>query len=109
MGKGTFRVSSAEVTPSGTDNYRWLGAPQVGGWGGRCRCPSGAIYEVGDNYDSCGSLACVGGEVVENCGQGVISAQRAGWKVTCGTSTTIDDATSAQDETPEPLSTPSPA
>merc|ERR1719343_63714 len=57
MIKGTFRVSgsggsssSAGVTPPGTDNYRWVGAPQVGGWGGRCKCPGGVIYEVGDNY-----------------------------------------------------------
>ena len=36
-------------------------APGVGGWGGSCTCPDGSIYWVGDNNDSCGSLACVGG------------------------------------------------
>jgi endonuclease/exonuclease/phosphatase family metal-dependent hydrolase len=71
--------------PPAEDVYRWVGAPTVGGWGGRCRCPgSGVVYEVGDNYDSCASLACVGGEVVEECGNGVISSSRAGWMVTCG-------------------------
>ena len=33
----------------------------VGLWGGTCTCPDGAKYEVGDNGDLCGSLACVGG------------------------------------------------
>jgi len=36
-------------------------APNVGGWGGSCECPDGNVYQVGDNHDSCGSLACVGG------------------------------------------------
>ena len=35
--------------------------PGVGGWGGKCTCPDGQVYQVGDNNDSCGSLACVGG------------------------------------------------
>jgi hypothetical protein len=33
----------------------------VGEWGGTCTCPDGAVYNVGDNNDGCGSLACVGG------------------------------------------------
>ena len=41
-------------------------ADGVGGWGGECRCPDGQTYHVGDNGDSCGSLACVGGEMI-NC------------------------------------------
>jgi len=65
------------------DKYEYVGEPQVGSWGGKCQCPSGAIYEVGDNHDSCGSLACVGGKVVGACGQGFISSQREGWRVTC--------------------------
>jgi len=36
-------------------------APGVGGWGGLCTCPDGGVYRVGDNGDSCGSLACHGG------------------------------------------------
>jgi len=39
----------------------------VGGWGGTCTCPSGETYQVGDNEDSCGSLACVNG-VSGKCG-----------------------------------------
>merc|ERR1712217_357418 len=68
---------------SGIDRYEYVGAPNVGGWGGLCRCPSGEVFEVGDNYDACMSLACEGGEVVQSCGEGVISKQKAGWKVTC--------------------------
>merc|ERR1711976_686817 len=55
-------------TPSPTraeaveDLYEYVGYPLVGGWGGRCRCPSGQVYEVGDNNDGCASLACIGGE-----------------------------------------------
>lgn len=37
------------------------GEPGVGTWGGTCACPDGQIYQVGDNGDACGSLACVGG------------------------------------------------
>eukprot|EP00942_MAST-04A_sp_MAST-4A-sp1_P004138 g4138.t1 len=37
-------------------------AHRVGGWGGKCTCPNGEIYYVGDNYNSCGSLACVNGK-----------------------------------------------
>ena len=34
----------------------------VGGWGGTCTCPDGSTYDVGDNGNACGSLACVGGK-----------------------------------------------
>jgi hypothetical protein len=33
----------------------------TGNWGGTCTCPNGQTYEVGDNNDNCGSLACEGG------------------------------------------------
>jgi len=36
-------------------------AAGVGGWGGSCTCPDGSVYQVGDNHNSCGSLACIGG------------------------------------------------
>ena len=39
--------------------------PEVGGWGGTCRCPDGALYQVGDNIDFCESLACTNGEMVD--------------------------------------------
>ena len=40
-------------------------APNVGGWGGTCRCPNGIYYEAGDNNDGCGTLACVNGEMID--------------------------------------------
>eukprot|EP00494_Astrolonche_serrata_P023955 UN24213 len=33
----------------------------VGGWSGTCTCPNGESYWVGDNYNACGSIACVNG------------------------------------------------
>jgi hypothetical protein len=94
--KGTFYISGGS---QGGDLYRWVGAPKVGGWGGKCRCPeSGIEYEVGDNYDSCASLACEGGEVVQPCGEDVISSSRGGWMVTCAGPT--------PPPTPKPTSTP---
>lgn len=33
----------------------------IGSWGGSCTCPDGSVYQVGDNMNHCGSLACVGG------------------------------------------------
>lgn len=36
-------------------------APDVGGPGGSCTCQDGSVYQVGDNMDSCGSLACING------------------------------------------------
>jgi len=35
---------------------------QGGGfWGGACMCGDGQVYQVGDQFDYCGSLSCVGG------------------------------------------------
>ena len=45
-------------TSSSSNLYTTFGG---GGWGGECTCPDGQKYWVGDAYDSCGSLACVGG------------------------------------------------
>lgn len=36
---------------------------KAGTWGGECVCPDGKKYNVGHNFDSCGSLACIGGVV----------------------------------------------
>jgi len=44
-----------------TTNLVFEDADGVGGWGGSCTCPDGSVYQVGDNTDSCGSLACNGG------------------------------------------------
>ena len=40
--------------------------PQLGSWGGTCRCPDENEYQVGDNGDACNSLACINGEEL-NC------------------------------------------
>ena len=37
-------------------------ARKVGGWGGTCTCPNGALYWVGDNNNGCKSLACIHGK-----------------------------------------------
>jgi len=63
------------------DNVYQTNAPNTGGWGGYCTCPDGSRYAVGDNEDSCGSLACVGGK------PGSCSKTAGEWsnnKVTCG-------------------------
>lgn len=52
----------------------------VGFWGGTCTCPNGGVYLVGDNQDSCGSLACIGG-VKGTCNQ--YSGDWARRKVIC--------------------------
>jgi uncharacterized protein (DUF2237 family) len=52
-----------------------------GGWGGSCTCPDGSVYQVGDNLNSCGSLACFGGK------SGTCHRKNGPWskaKVTCG-------------------------
>jgi hypothetical protein len=54
-----------------------------GAWGGLCICPDGTPYEVGDNNDACGSLACEGG-VAGPCSEGGILPENKGKKVTCG-------------------------
>ena len=45
------------------DVYTYAGpaALKPGSWGGQCTCPSGRVYNVGDQDDSCGSLSCFGG------------------------------------------------
>jgi len=49
------------VYPPGVQNVYESNVPGVGGWGGTCTCPDGAVYDVGDWSDDCASLACVGG------------------------------------------------
>jgi len=60
-----------------------FGEAKVGAWGGSCRCPNGEVYQVGDNFDGCESLACVGGEEGE-C-EDVDREERRGMKVRCDT------------------------
>jgi len=53
---------------------------QAGSWGGSCTCPDGSVYQVGDNDDYCGSLACVGG-ISGECNES--DGPWSGRKVTC--------------------------
>ena len=56
-------------------------APNTGEWGGTCTCPSGDVYQVGDNHNLCASLACEGG-VSGPCGEN--NPGGANVKVICG-------------------------
>jgi hypothetical protein len=62
-----------------TNSY--FSAANVGGWGGTCTCPDGQEYLVGDNEDSCETLACVGG-VSGSCDSS-LPASASGKKVVC--------------------------
>jgi hypothetical protein len=53
----------------------------VGGWGGLCTCPDGQSYRVGDNTDSCRTLACIGG-TAGSCSSN--NPGGGGVRVTCG-------------------------
>lgn len=79
--KGTFSVGAGTgpQPPTGGNNYRRVSG--VGGWGGWCTCPDGQRYNVGDNGDACGSLACEGGTPGQCVRQD--EASRKGMKVTC--------------------------
>lgn len=62
--------------------------PGVGHWGGECTCPDGQTYQVGDNSDSCGSLACHYGTITKPCmnTDGIISNfSYSGNQVVCAT------------------------
>jgi len=63
-----------------SNNYRW--DKKVGSWGGWCTCPNGEQYNVGDHFDACRSMACVGG-IAGICNKKV-DAQRHGMEVICG-------------------------
>jgi hypothetical protein len=67
-----------------TNYYRHVHG--VGHWGGTCTCPDGHRYQVGDNGDSCESLACEGG-VSGECGEGLIESTAHAMKVTCASPT----------------------
>lgn len=55
----------------------------TGRQGGKCTCPSGKTYFVGDNGDSCGSLDCVGG-ASGTCSEDGIPWSAEGMAVKCG-------------------------
>jgi len=70
-------VAEAEVHT----NMFYRNVQGVGGHGGSCTCPDGQVYQVGDNNDFCGSLACIGGT------PGTCNAHTGEWsnnKVICG-------------------------
>lgn len=74
---------SASGVPASTNSqhHQYQRVAGVGQWGGWCTCPDGQRFNVGDNGDACGSLACIGG-VPGQCHRAV-DAQRAGMRVTC--------------------------
>lgn len=91
-------MDAPEHTSRNIESYN---PEMVGTWGGSCTCPDGSIYFVGDNFDACHSLACVGGKSGEchkfehhlwsgksvNCAAGNVyhmtGAGRWGGKCTC--------------------------
>jgi FAD/FMN-containing dehydrogenase len=64
------------------NEYMYVGWPNVGDSGGTCTCPNGEVYQVGDNGDSCGSLACIGG-IAGSCSEN--NPGGAGYQVVCAT------------------------
>ena len=72
---------------------------EVGGWSGDCTCPNGEVYKVGDNHDSCGSLACING-ISGECVRGDFSgAQR---RVTCAPQPQPPQPQPPQPQPPQP-------
>lgn len=63
------------------------------GWGGRCTCPDGSVYWVGDMHNKCGSLACIGGD------PGICNKYKGMWshrKVICGQKITTTTSPTTQ-------------
>ena len=62
--RDAFRCEDNAVAPMynqvGYAEYWSMGTP-LGVWGGTCICPDGRAYEVGDEGNMCGSIACHGG------------------------------------------------
>eukprot|EP00542_Grammatophora_oceanica_P018184 CAMPEP_0194049280 /NCGR_PEP_ID=MMETSP0009_2-20130614/30214_1 /TAXON_ID=210454 /ORGANISM="Grammatophora oceanica, Strain CCMP 410" /LENGTH=962 /DNA_ID=CAMNT_0038695391 /DNA_START=115 /DNA_END=3003 /DNA_ORIENTATION=+ len=103
------------------NDHVFVGWPDVGDWGGTCTCPNGGVYPVGDNSDSCESLACVGGipgecssdnpggagfkVVCESSGQAPLPSPTAGPTATPSTAESASEPT-AMPSTPESTSEP---
>ncbi|CAE7241033.1 unnamed protein product [Symbiodinium pilosum] len=81
------RTKKQPALEIGEENWYYkaedYGEGKVGAWGGPCTCPNGEIYQVGDNWNGCESLACVGG-VSGDC-EKVDRDERRGMKVRCDT------------------------
>jgi hypothetical protein len=59
-----FRLLAAAsllATAHATSGNTYQLVDGVGSSGGLCTCPNGQVYNVGDNGNSCESLACEGG------------------------------------------------
>jgi len=78
----------------------------VGSWGGWCTCPDGQRYNVGDQHDKCGSLACVGG-TAGSC-QKTVDPARKGMKVFCAAAAMPLSPTEVPTAAPTPTPTPRP-
>lgn len=80
-GKGGWKVTCGS---SNGNVYQSTGISGMA-WGGKCTCPDGRAYLVGDNNDACKSIACVGGTPGTCTTDAALQGGKAGWKVTCGT------------------------
>lgn len=83
--EGDFSGMKRKLICSRTDeptNLVEKNVKEVGEWSGTCTCPNGEVYKVGDNNDSCGSLACVNGKSGQ-CIEGDFSGAKT--RVTCAT------------------------
>jgi len=58
---GSVISTTGITTQQPTTSQNQLFETGGGNWGGECTCPDGQVYEVGDNHNACGSLACVRG------------------------------------------------
>ncbi|KAL3924440.1 MAG: hypothetical protein SGPRY_003913, partial [Prymnesium sp.] len=72
---------SPPSSPPSPNIVEYVGPPRVGEWGGLCTCPNGEEYYVGDNFDSCASLACIDG-ISDGCSSNIPSESH-GVRVTC--------------------------
>ena len=96
----TMVTSDISDTPA-TDRNAFETDPGTGGWGGACTCPNGQVYQVGDNNDSCGSLACFGGT------SGPCNKQTGTWsgnKVICAGKFSVADEKIAYPTLPQAVS-----
>lgn len=98
-GSGSSNPAPTPAPDSSSGNKIIENAPGVGGWGGSCTCPDGQVYQVGDNGDACGSLACVGGT------PGTCNQNEGAWS-----NRQVNCAKASQSTSPSPLSqSPSPS
>jgi len=79
--QGIFDYDESDKMCSNTKSINAVYENQAGSWGGSCTCPNGQVYMVGDNYNSCGSLACVNGKAGD-CNKS--DGDWSGRKVICG-------------------------